>query len=185
MAKRKKESILDIVEDLAKERKKTKKTETKSSKRESARKTSAVVATAVGAVATKTHGKKGLITVLIFFVLGAIVGGFVCNYFFGADTFELNVNDTYGATVFIEVDSAYEELGVTVISLGKDISSEVVTTYTFEGEECSGVDTSRVGVYIITYRIIDDFKYGGYTLSRTVTILEEAEEMPNEDLGQE
>ena len=110
---------------------------------------------------SKSLHKKTVTIVVIFFVLGLLIGfgayKFItkddCFKLIGQETLELNI----GA-------SEYVEEGVIIKAFGKDISDQVKI-------DATGVDYQTAGEYYILYTV-DSPIYQKYTLYRTITIVD-------------
>ena len=107
---------------------------------------------------------------LIFLSLGFAIGYFGGEYLCVNDRFTLN-GETH---IVIEqgTEYTYFEEGATVISLGRDISSEVMveTDLTATENGTYPIDTSVEKVYTITYTV-DDFRYGSVKKIRFITVI--------------
>ena len=119
--------------------------------------------------AKKTHRAITWIA-LIFLALGFAIGYFGGEYLCANDHFTLN-GETH---IVIEqgTEYTYFEEGATVISLGRDISSEVMveTDLTATENGTYPIDTSVEKVYTITYTV-DDFRYGSVKKIRFITVI--------------
>ena len=106
----------------------------------------------------KTH-KSIIICFLLFLILGIGAGG--------ATTYVLTKNDTFEIigekTINLTIDDTYTDEGAKAIELNKDISNEIK----IEGLEL--VDTSKEGVYIITYTL-DSKLYKNIKLYRYIVV---------------
>ena len=107
----------------------------------------------------KTHTATVVLAVL-FFVIGCIGGVIVSMQLTKNDKFELNGEKT----VYLEIGEKYVEPGVTVISIGKDVSDKITT-----GGDFAAMNTDVEGVYQIVYKI-DDLRWGDYQRVRTVIV---------------
>lgn len=151
----------------------TKTSDSKTTKKVTARAASVAAAAAVGVAASKKMGKGIWIVIVIFFVIGALAGGLVCGMISQNDTFEL-VGEK---SVVINLSNAdtYVEEGVKIVSLGRDLSQDVIV----EGEiEKDTNGNYIVGTYTITYTV-EDFKYGEYSIYRVINVVG-GEEFDNE-----
>ena len=109
--------------------------------------------------AVKKAHKSIIICFLLFLVLGIGAGG--------ATTYVLTRNDTFEIigekTINLTIDDTYTDEGAKAIELNKDISSEIKV----EGLDL--VDTSKEGVYTITY-ILNSKIYKNIKLYRYVVV---------------
>ena len=106
---------------------------------------------------------------LIFFIIGFTAGYFGGEYLCVNDCFALN-GETH-ITVKQGTAYTYYEEGATVISLGRDLSSEVIieTDLTPTENGTYPIDTSVEQTYTITYTV-DDFRYGSVKKIRFITV---------------
>ena len=118
--------------------------------------------------AKKTHRAIKWIA-LIFLAIGFVAGYFGAEYLCANDRFVLNGETKI--TIPKGSDYTYFEEGATIISLGRDISSEVIieTELTATENGTYPIDTSSEGTYIITYTV-DDFRYGTVKKIRIITV---------------
>ena len=117
----------------------------------------------------KAH--KGIIaTALISLLIGFAAGYLGASY--------LSINDHFSVIGEKEIilqqgeSYIYQEKGAELISLGRNISSEVVILHELIPDEYGNypIDTSAERTYVITYTT-DDIKYGNIKRIRTITVV--------------
>jgi hypothetical protein len=120
-------------------------------------------------VAKKTHRAIKWIAIL-FLALGFAIGYFGGEFLCSNDRFVLNGETNI--TIPKGTEFTYYEEGATVISFGRDISSDVITETDLTASENGTypIDTSEEKVYTITYTI-DDFRYGSVQKIRFITVI--------------
>ena len=107
----------------------------------------------------------------IFLAIGFATGYFGGEYLGTNDCFtlvgETNITVPQGAAYI------YCENGAKIVSLGRDISSEVQISTDLNADESGNypIDTSVARTYVITYTV-DDIRYGGVKKIRTITVAE-------------
>ena len=116
----------------------------------------------------KAH--RGIVAIgLIFLLIGFAVGYFGAEYLSENDHFTLRGEKD----ILVEQGSLflYQEEGVEIVSLGRDISNEVSidTDIPIDANGNYQIDTSVAKTYIITYTV-DDIKYGNIKRIRTITV---------------
>lgn len=121
-----------------------------------ARKRSSVSKTAEQAV-KKSHPATVILTI-VFLIVGIAAGVLVSRQIAKNDKFILNGEKT----VQMEVGGAFVDEGATVISFGRDISSDVQVS----GDE---LNADVEGVYQLVYTV-DDLRWGDYRLVRVVVV---------------
>ena len=121
-----------------------------------ARKRSSVSKTAEQAV-KKSHPATVILTI-VFLIVGIAAGVLVSSQITKNDKFILNGEKT----VQMEVGGAFVDEGATVISFGRDISSDVQVS----GDE---LNADVEGVYQLVYTV-DDLRWGDYRLVRVVVV---------------
>ncbi len=108
------------------------------------------VADAAEKAIKKSHPLTVVLAVL-FLLIGAAGGAFVCSRMTSGDKLELAGE----RVVYLQVGQAYEEPGYEAVYFGKDAADKVVLS----GDE---VDTSKEGIYQIVYKVDglfrDDFQ---------------------------
>lgn len=117
----------------------------------------------------KSH--RGIKWIALFFLAIGFAAGYLgCEYLCADDCFILN-GETH-ITIPIGSDYTYYDEGATVISLGRDISSEVTieTDLTATENGTYPIDTTTENVYTITYTV-DDFRYGPVKKIRFITVI--------------
>ena len=120
------------------------------------RKRSSVSKTAEQAV-KKSHPATVILTI-VFLIVGIAAGVLVSRQITKNDKFILNGEKT----VQMEVGGAFVDEGATVISFGRDISSDVQVS----GDE---LNADVEGVYQLVYTV-DDLRWGDYRLVRVVVV---------------
>lgn len=88
----------------------------------------------------KIH-KSIFLCIFIFLILGVLIGFAGVSMLTNNDTFELIGNKN----ITLQLNEEYKELGVKVISFGKDLKNEVIIE--------SNLDTSKEGEYTIIYSV--------------------------------
>ena len=121
-----------------------------------ARKRSSVSKAAEQAV-KKSHPAAVILTI-VFLIVGIAAGVLVSRQITKNDKFILNGEKT----VQMEVGGAFVDEGATVISFGRDISSDVQVS----GDE---LNADVEGVYQLVYTV-DDLRWGDYQLVRVVVV---------------
>lgn len=121
-----------------------------------ARKRSSVSKTAEQSV-KKSHPATVILTI-VFLIVGIAAGVLVSRQITKNDKFILNGEKT----VQMEVGGAFVDEGATVISFGRDISSDVQVS----GDE---LNADVEGVYQLVYTV-DDLRWGDYRLVRVVVV---------------
>ena len=121
-----------------------------------ARKKSNVAKSAEKAV-KKTHTAT-LVLAVLFLIVGAVAGAIVSAHLTKNDRFELNGDKV----VRMEIGDAFFDEGATVISFGRDVSSNVQVG----GDE---LNASVEGVYQLVYTI-DDIRWGNFQRVRVVIV---------------
>lgn len=119
--------------------------------------------------ARKAHG--GMIAVALISLLVGFAAGYL-----GASY--LSVNDHFSVIGEKEIvvrqgeSYIYQEKGAELISLGRNISSEVIIQSELTPDENGNypIDTSAETTYVITYTT-DDIKYGNIKRIRTITVV--------------
>ncbi len=118
--------------------------------------------------AAKKHPVAALVIILLLAAL--CVGGYFAYRFYleqnPETSFVLNGPDAYT----IAKNSVYEEKGATATYNGKDVSSEIETSYTKDGTPCDTVETAVPGVYRVEYAI--SYEKLEASLTRLVTVSE-------------
>ena len=118
--------------------------------------------------AKKAHRAVAWIAIL-FLAIGFAAGYFGSEYL-GADDCFVLIGET---EITVPQGSAYiyAEHGAQIISLGRDISSDVIIDSELIADENGSypVDTSVERTYVITYTI-DDIRYSGVKKIRTITV---------------
>ena len=106
---------------------------------------------------------------LIFLAMGFSVGYFGAEYLCSSDCFYIN-GDTH-ITVQQGTDYTYYEEGATIISFGRDLSTDVIIETDLIATENGTypIDTSKAQTYTITYTI-DDLRYHGVKKVRFITV---------------
>ena len=117
----------------------------------------------------KTH--RGVIAIgVICLLLGFAIGYIGSEYLSENDCFILNGEKN----IAVPKDSSftYMEEGAQIISLGRDLSAQVIidTTLPTDANGNYIVDTSTETTYVITYTV-DDIKYGNIKRIRTITVV--------------
>ena len=121
-----------------------------------ARKRSSVSKTAEQAV--KRSHPAAVILTIVFLIVGIAAGVLVSRQITKNDKFILNGEKA----VQMEVGGAFVDEGATVISFGRDISSDVQVS----GDE---LNADVEGVYQLVYTV-DDLRWGDYQLVRVVVV---------------
>ena len=121
-----------------------------------ARKRSSVSKTAEQAV--KRSHPAAVILAIVFLIVGIAAGVLVSRQITKNDKFILNGEKI----VQMEVGGAFVDEGATVISFGRDISSDVQVS----GDE---LNADVEGVYQLVYTV-DDLRWGDYQLVRVVVV---------------
>ena len=121
-----------------------------------ARKRSSVSKTAEQAV-KRSHPATVILTI-VFLIVGIAAGVLVSRQITKNDKFILNGEKI----VQMEVGGAFADEGATVISFGRDISSDVQVS----GDE---LNADVEGVYQLVYTV-DDLRWGDYQLVRVVVV---------------
>ena len=91
----------------------------------------------------KRSNKALLICSILFLIIGAGLGYYSVTTFTQNDTFEIIGEQT----ITLNIGDTYSDQGAKAIEFNKDISSMIVT------EGIDDVDTSKRGVYTITYTL--------------------------------
>lgn len=117
----------------------------------------------------KNH--RGIVVIgTLFFLFGFLAGYIGAEYLGKSDCFVLNGEERI--TVSLGEAYTYTEQGATVISFGRDLSSQVTiqTDLPIDANEGCIIDTSKEATYTIIYTI-DDIQYGSVKRIRTITVL--------------
>lgn len=121
----------------------------------------------------KTSSPKVIILMLVFLLIGVVIGTVAFKIVTKNDVFKLIGVEQKT----LNVGDDYKEEGVLIIAYGKDISTEVIIS----GE----VDTSKAGEYTLTYSV-DRVRYGNVSVTRKVVVItEELTEGEDKDLFKE
>lgn len=99
--------------------------------------------------------------VVLFLVVGALVGYFGVQALTKNDKFEL-IGES---TITLNLGETYEDEGAVAISFNRDISDKIVT-------ETNLPETMTAGRYYIRYTV-DDLRFNGVVRYRTIIILDE------------
>lgn len=127
----------------------------------------------------KLSKKLNWFLVLLFFAIGFVGSFFVVKSAFAGDTFEMIAGDNQEIDMYIgksEFYQTYEELGVKVVSFGKDYSKDYKVEYyyryelTDEKQKVDGVDENKPGIYYAVYTT-DALRYKSVTLIRNIIVL--------------
>lgn len=125
--------------------------------------------TAVKKAAKKTH--RGIFAVgVIFLLIGLAVGYLGAAYLSREDCFVLNGEKAIMVAKGSEF--TYQEEGAKIISLGRDLSTQVRIDTDLQSNETGDypIDTSIEATYVITYTV-EDIKYGNIKRIRTITVV--------------
>ena len=100
-----------------------------------------------------------ILLVVLFLVIGGGIGAFAVYYFF----FRVEVKfDLIGKEEEkVALNTSYVEKGVIATYNGKDVTSEVVTTYYLNNEVKQSISTTEVAEYTVKYEL-NYQKYSGY-----------------------
>ena len=139
----------------------------------------------------KKLGVKAILIILLVTIIGAGIGVGAC-YFVGRnDCFEIIGNDEITLTLRGADETEYDETnsyideGVKVISLGKDISKNVVIETNLTLTDDGKYVADEVGTYYIIYKT-NDIKYGKiFTVQRIRLITFVESEEPDIDVDRE
>lgn len=119
--------------------------------------------------AKRSH--RGIIAIgVIFLLIGFATGYYGATYLGQNDCFELNGEKKI--TIAQGSSYTYHEAGARIVSLGRDLSAQVVVETNLPIDENGNcmIDTSMAGVYTITYTV-DDIQYGDIKRIRTINIV--------------
>lgn len=118
--------------------------------------------------AKKAH--RAVAWIAIFFLAIGFAAGYFGAEYLGADDCFVLIGET---EITVPLGSAYiyAEHGAKIISLGRDISSDVIIDSELTADENGNypIDTSVERTYVITYTI-DDIRYSGVKKIRTITV---------------
>lgn len=109
----------------------------------------------------KNRHPVAFLLVVLFLVVGALVGYFGVQALTKNDKFEL-IGES---TITLNFGETYEDEGAVAISFNRDISDKIVT-------ETNLPETMTAGRYYIKYSV-DDLRFNGIVRYRTIIILEE------------
>lgn len=133
----------------------------------------------------KSIGFKGVLIILLFFIIGAGIGAGITYFISKNDCFEINGVDEITLCLGDENDNSwmYQDEGVKAISMGKDISSNVIIDTNLKVDESGKYYATEIGTYYMIYKF-DDIKYGKiFTVERIrlITFVEMQEDERNDE----
>ena len=135
----------------------------------------------------RSIGVKGILIILLFFIIGAGIGVGITYFISKDDCFVINGVDEITLCLG-DVNSdewMYQDEGVKAISLGRDISSNVIIETNLKTNDNGKYYAESEGTYYMIYKF-DDIKYGKiFTVERIrlITFVEMQEDERNDDVA--